>query len=95
MKAQSMKYGLMWGNEHEKVMVEMVGSQSMTESKFIECFGSDNKIKIEDEEENLLSDIQDCSTGSIYSTNKRAQIPTRPSQHAERVSPITLSKSQH
>lgn len=73
----------------------MVGGQSMTESKFLDCFSGDSKIKIEIEEENLLSGIQDYTAGSIYTASKRAECQPRPSTHIEKVSPITLSKSQH
>lgn len=40
LKAQSMKYGLPWKGEEERVVLEMFTGQSVTEAKFVECFGT-------------------------------------------------------
>lgn len=43
LKAQAMKYGLKWGQEQEKLLCEMIPGQNVNESKFIECFGPNQK----------------------------------------------------
>jgi hypothetical protein len=59
MKAQAMKYGIAWGQEHEKVVTDFLAGQNVTEAKFVECFGAHQKE--ETDEENLLNGIQDYS----------------------------------
>lgn len=65
LKAQSMKYGLAWKGEEERVVLEMFTGQSVTESKFLESFGTgkrEGERREDVEEENLLAGIQDYSS---------------------------------
>jgi len=39
LKAQSMKYGWVWGGYHGGVVGELFGGQNVSEGKFLECLG--------------------------------------------------------